>query len=243
MLLEIVDRDHAAGFLNIHGELVDGTRTLSLPVHLTNLQDVVQTIKCDLNDLIVHHRQQVTQGLYATLVDEIADLGRLGQASGRGVGNGPTRFFLRLEISILEDVDKRGNEVGINDRLDLGGGTSGDVGDRPAGFLPDPVFGRREKRKESGQGTRRNNDLGLEIVAGHDIADGSQGGCLDGCRRVHEELHQSATDTRLNDGLDLVVGSIGKVGDRPACIDQDLVVQRVDELGENSQSRGDLGRE
>jgi hypothetical protein len=58
---------------------------------------------------------------------------------------------------------------------------------------------------------------------------------------VHQELYETARDTGLDDSLDLVVGAIGEVGDSPAGIDEDFVVERVDKLGEDGESRLDLG--
>lgn len=57
---------------------------------------------------------------------------------------------------------------------------------------------------------------------------------------MHEKLNETARDIGLNDGLDLIVGSIGKVRNGPACIDQDLVVEGVDELGEDGKSGSNL---
>jgi hypothetical protein len=57
---------------------------------------------------------------------------------------------------------------------------------------------------------------------------------------MHKEFGKAAGNAGLNHGLDLVVGAIGKVGDGPAGIDQDLVVERVDEFRQNTESRGNL---
>jgi len=55
---------------------------------------------------------------------------------------------------------------------------------------------------------------------------------------VHEKLNQSARNASLNNGLNLVVGSIGEVRDGPAGIDKDLVIKGVDELGQDRKSGG-----
>jgi hypothetical protein len=55
---------------------------------------------------------------------------------------------------------------------------------------------------------------------------------------MHEQLHQSAGDASFNDGLDLIIGSIGKVRDGPASINQDLIVKGVDELGQDRKGGG-----
>ena len=57
---------------------------------------------------------------------------------------------------------------------------------------------------------------------------------------MHEQLNETTGDISLNDGLDLVVGTIREIRDGPAGIDEDLVVERVDELGEDGESRGNL---
>lgn len=56
----------------------------------------------------------------------------------------------------------------------------------------------------------------------------------------HEEIDESSANTALDDGLDLVVGAVRQVADSPTGIDENLVIQRVDELGEDSESGGDL---
>ena len=50
-----------------------------------------------------------------------------------------------------------------------------------------------------------------------------------------EELHEAPADTRLNDLLDLVVGAVGQVRQRPACICQDLLVIGVDQPCQRGQ--------
>ena len=45
-------------------------------------------------------------------------------------------------------MDKRGDDVGVDDCLDLCGVASCDVGDGPASFLSDAIFLRAEQRQE-----------------------------------------------------------------------------------------------
>jgi hypothetical protein len=52
---------------------------------------------------------------------------------------------------------------------------------------------------------------------------------------VHEQVHQAAAYARLDNCLDLVVGAVGKVRDSPASINQNLVIERVDELGQDGE--------
>ena len=53
---------------------------------------------------------------------------------------------------------------------------------------------------------------------------------------MHEEVHETSTDSGLDDSLNLIVRTVGEVGDRPASVDEDLIVERVNELGENGES-------
>jgi len=57
---------------------------------------------------------------------------------------------------------------------------------------------------------------------------------------VHEKLDKTAGNVGLDDCLDLIVGSVRKVRDGPACIDENLVIQGVDKLGKNRESRRNL---
>lgn len=49
----------------------------------------------------------------------------------------------------------------------------------------------------------------------------------------HEEVHQTSANTALDDSLNLVIRSIRQVRNSPTSVDEDLIVQRVDELGED----------
>lgn len=57
---------------------------------------------------------------------------------------------------------------------------------------------------------------------------------------MHQKVNKTPANARFDDSLNFVVGSIGEVRDRPAGINEDLVVKRVDQLGQDSESRGDL---
>ena len=148
----------------------------------------------------------------------------------------------------------RSDDSRINNGLDLQGRSGGYVGNGPAGLLSDTILGRRQQAKKSGQSSRGDDDLGLEIVTSDDVADGSKSWGLHSGRWVpimsevrcnlyfysHEQVHKSSAYTTLNDSLNLVVGSIGKVTDSPTSIDQDLIVERVNELGKHGECRSDL---
>lgn len=84
--------------------------------------------------------------------------------------------------------------------------------------------------QQAGQGVVADDDLRLEVVARDDVADGAEGGRLDGGRRVHEELDQALAHAGLDDSLDLLVGAVRQVGERPARVRQHLLVGGVDQL-------------
>lgn len=57
---------------------------------------------------------------------------------------------------------------------------------------------------------------------------------------MHQQLYETAGNTGLDDSLNLVVGSIREVGDGPARVDEDFVIERVDELGKDGECGLDL---
>lgn len=58
---------------------------------------------------------------------------------------------------------------------------------------------------------------------------------------MHEEFNQTSRNSCFDDGLDLIIGTIGKIGDGPASIDEDFVIKHVDKLGQDGKGRVDLG--
>lgn len=240
MLLEVVDSDHSTGLLNIQSVLVDSTRPTGVLIGLTDLENVVEAIEGDLNDLVVHHGQEIAEGLDASLGNEVPDDRGFLQSTRGSIGDGPARLLPGLEVGILEDVDERRNDVGINDSLDLRRGSGGDVGDGPAGLLANAVLGRREEGQESRESTGSNDNLRLEVIASNDISHGSECRGLNRSRRMHQEVDEAPADAGLNNSLDLIVGPVREVGNRPACVNEDLVIERVDQLGEDGESGGDL---
>jgi hypothetical protein len=60
---------------------------------------------------------------------------------------------------------------------------------------------------------------------------------------MHEEVNEAADNARLDDSLNLVGGPVRKVGDGPAGVNKDLVVEGVDELRENGEGGRDLQEE
>lgn len=242
VVLAIVDLLHATTLLNEEGVAVDGLGafTSSLLVEVTDLENVLKTVKSHLDDLVVGAAEKVAQGLDAALSDEVSDLLRLLQATRGSVADGPASLLASLEVTVLEKMNQRRDDVGIDNGLDLGRVAGSDVRDGPASLFADTVLSRAQKRQEAGQSAAVDDDLSLDIVTGDNVADGSEGGGLDGGGGVHEQLDQAAGDAGLDDGLDLVVGAIRKVGNSPASINQDLVIKRVDKLGQDGKSRGNL---
>ena len=242
VVLALVDLLHATALLHEERELVDSglaRALLGLLVHVANLEDVLNTVKRDLDDLVVGAREELAQRLDGTLLNEQADLVRLLQATRGSVGDSPASLLAGLEVAVAEKVDERGKETVVDDRLDLDAVTSGDVGDGPASLLADAVLGRAEKRQEGRESAAVDNELGLDVVTSDNIANGAQSGSLNRGGGVHEQLYQAARDVGLDDSLDLVVGAVGKVRNGPAGVDKNLVVKRVHELGEDGKSRSD----
>ena len=243
VVLALMDLLHTADLLDEEGVAVDllaGTISTGLLVHLTDLEDVLKTVQGNLNDLVVRAREQVAQRLDASALYEVADLGRLLQTTASSVRDGPASLLAGLEVAVLEEVDQRRDDVGINDGLNLCGVSSSDVGDGPASLLADTILSGAQQREEGGQRATVNDDLSLDVIAGDNVTDRSESGCLDGCGCVHQELYKTAGDASLDNSLDLVVGAIRKVGDGPASVDEDFVVEGVDKLGEDGESRLDL---
>ena len=145
VLLEVVNRVHASSLLDVNGVLVDGSGARGLLVHLADLQDVVQTIERNLNDLIVHHSQQIAERLDAPLGDEVADLRWLLQATRCRVRDSPARLLASLEVGVLKNIDKRRDDVGVNNGLNLWRRACSDVGNRPTCLLPDTLLRRGQE--------------------------------------------------------------------------------------------------
>lgn len=143
VVLAFVDLLHTADLLDeerITVDRVTASTFLLLLVHVAHLENVLKTIESDLDDLVVRTCKQVTERLDAAALNKVANLSRLLQTTRGGVGDGPAGFFPRLEVAVLEEVDKRGDDVGIDDSLDLGRVASGDVADSPASLLANPIL-------------------------------------------------------------------------------------------------------
>ena len=60
---------------------------------------------------------------------------------------------------------------------------------------------------------------------------------------MHEQLDKTTGNAGLDDCLNLVVGAVREIRNRPTSVDEDLVVKGVDELGKNRKSGEDLNIE
>ena len=107
-------------------------------------------------------------------------------------------------------------------------------------LLPDGFLGGREELEETRQGSTVDDDLGLDVITGHDVPHGPEGGADDRLLVVHQELHYSPADAAVYDGLDLVVGSVTQVGQSPAGVGQHVRVVVEEEPAEDRQGWGHL---
>jgi hypothetical protein len=89
-----------------------------------------------------------------------------------------------LQFSQLVAENVRHVHSRVNDSLNLHWGTSRDVGDGPTGLFSDAIFGRRQETQKGGKRSRRDDDLSLQIIAGHDVSDRSKSGGLHSRRGV-----------------------------------------------------------
>jgi len=59
---------------------------------------------------------------------------------------------------------------------------------------------------------------------------------------VHQQLDEAAGDAGLDNSLDLIVGTVRKIADRPG-VNKNLIIEGVDKLGEDREGRRDLKHE
>lgn len=193
VVLALVNLLHAANLLDEESVTVDGLAARSvlagLLVHIADLQDILKTIESDLDDLVVGADQEIAQRLDAAALNEVADLCGLLETAGRGVGDCPAGLFPCLEVAVLEEVDQRWDDVGVDYSLDLSGVAGSNIGDGPARLLADTVLGGAQQGKQSRERSAVDDDLCLDIVASNNVANRSQGGGLYGGRGVHQQLY------------------------------------------------------
>ena len=104
-----------------------------------------------------------------------------------------------------------------------------DVGEGIASLLADALAVVGQESCEARQGPGVDNGLHLRFLTRDNVAHRPQRGVLDLGRLVHEQLHEAGTHARVDDRLDLVVGSVREVRQRPARVGENLLVIRVDE--------------
>ena len=121
-----------------------------------------------------------------SLARSLAHLLRL--PPGSRIANTPGRLLANVELGILEQRDEGGNNIIVDDCLDLVVVARRDVAHRPARLLADALLGARKQREEAREGLEIDYYLGLEVVAGDNVPHGPEGGGLNGGRGVEEEL-------------------------------------------------------
>lgn len=116
-----MDLFHTTALLDEESITVDRISSLagSLLVQVANLEDVLKAIKSNLDDLVVGADEEITQRLNATLRDQVSNLLGLLETTGGSVADGPASLLAGLEVAVLEKVDQRRDDVGINNGLDL----------------------------------------------------------------------------------------------------------------------------
>jgi len=106
---------HTIALFNGHGVQIHST--VQLRLLQASAENVLEAVERDLDDLAVHHREQVAQRGDAALVDEEADLVR-GSARHR-VGDRPRRLLARFELRPPHHVDQRRDYVGVDHSLQV----------------------------------------------------------------------------------------------------------------------------
>ena len=78
--------------------------------------------------------------------------------------------------------------------------------------------------QKAGERAAVDDDLGLNVIPGDDVAHSPEGGADHGLLVVHEELHGPPAHPAVDHRLDLVVGPIAEVGEGPASVSKDITV-------------------
>ena len=122
-------------------------------------------------------------------------------SAGCCVGNSPCSFLVNIEFGIGEKLDKRGDDVVVNDGLDLIFVSSGNVGYCPACFLSDSLFGASKKCQKTRKSVVVDGELCLKVIviSSHDISNGSKSWGLHGWRWAKKKFDKVAAYTSLND--------------------------------------------
>ena len=114
---------------------------------------------------------------------------------------------------------------------------------RPTGFLANGLLRIDQQREQTLENASVHDDLRLNIITSDDVSDRAQSRRLHVRRLVHQQLDKTTSNTSLDDRLDLLIlraGIIRHVGQRPASIRQDLIVENVEQTSENAERRRNL---
>ncbi|RNA35753.1 hypothetical protein BpHYR1_036413 [Brachionus plicatilis] len=232
MTLQELNFVQAATLLDL--ERVQIRTAAHIGVRLSQLENIVHSIQRHLHNLGVHKAQQVAQRLYHIQLDQISNL--LGSAGRSGIDDGPSGLLAGLVLASAQYFDQLGKNVRLEHHLNLGPGASSDVGNGPAGLLFDGLFGRVEQRQQTLQRIVVQYDLGLRVVAGDNVADGSERRLHHIQRAVHQELDETRTHARLNNLLDFFVGPVAQVRNGPGGVRQHVHVRVEEQSGQDGQS-------
>ena len=94
-----------------------------------------------------------------------------------------------------------------------------------------------EQPQQAGQRAAVDDDLRLQIIPRHDVPNSAQRRGLDRRGRVAEQLDESADHAGLDHGLDLVIGAVGEVRERPAGVSEDLFIVRENQVCQARERR------
>lgn len=160
-------------------------------------EDVLQPGQGHLNDPGVHNGQEVAHGRDTALAHQVLDLVRRtckrgGKSSmlptpqpllwtiitqnisfltsGAGIGDRPGRFLPRLELRLAQDLYEYGEDVAVDDSLDLLPVSGRDVGDGPAGLLADALLVGVQQVEQAREDRAVQNHLGeKEVTSNHEL--------------------------------------------------------------------------
>eukprot|EP00051_Salpingoeca_urceolata_P032286 m.15074 g.15074 ORF g.15074 m.15074 type:complete len:440 (+) comp4952_c0_seq1:684-2003(+) len=229
--LQKLDAFQTATLFNVVGVLVGGA--LQSGICFTNFENVFQRVQRYLKNLGVLHVEQIAQRLDAPALHQVPKL--FWGASAGGVADCPRGLLAGLEQAVFQNVDERGNEVGLNDLLDLLLAASSHIGNGPARLLFDALLWAGQQGAQVVQCRAVEHNLCLGVIASDNVANGAQGRRHHAVVAVQQELDQAADDASVNHGLNLFVGPIRKVRQRPARVCQDFLVVAENEPCQCSQ--------
>mmetsp|Transcript_3983 Transcript_3983/g.11089 ORF Transcript_3983/g.11089 Transcript_3983/m.11089 type:complete len:212 (-) Transcript_3983:827-1462(-) len=206
------------GASRFDNEVGVGVHPVHLGLYLADAEDDTEGIEADVDRSRVVRAEEVAEERDDALGNKIADLVR--RTAGAGIGQGPGRLLLDLELRLAQELDDDGHDAGLDDVADLLLGPRGDVGDGPARLLPDALVDVHEHVAQSGEGARIiEHGLRLPLITGYDVSHHTQRRRLHRGVPVRQEFdHLGHDNVVLNDGLNALVGAVGQVGQRPARI-------------------------